>query len=65
MVQQHMEEQVQNKQDDDQLNNIPDNDIQIGYRQYFNEYELIQDEDLRKFDMTDNIVKSPPTRKLR
>ena len=40
MIQQDMDEQVQNKQDDLWIK-IPDNDIEIGQKQDFNDYELI------------------------
>ena len=35
--------------------NIPGDDIEIGKRQTFNDYELIQEEYLRNFGMMDNV----------
>ena len=57
MIQQERDEHVQNRQDDDLWVKVPDNDIEIGQRQDLNDYELIQEEYLRNFDMTCNIEK--------
>ena len=57
MIQQNMGEQIQNKLDADLWIKIPDNDIKIGLRQDFNDYELMQEEHLRNFDMRGNTEK--------
>ena len=55
-MQQDIHEHVLNKQDDLWIS-IPNDDIEIGHRQDFNDYELIQEEYLRNFGMMDNIEK--------
>ena len=59
MKQQDMDDQVQNMHDDLWIK-IPDIDIEIGQRLGMNDYELIQEEYLRNFDMIDNIEKPQP-----
>ena len=60
MIQQAMDEHVQNMQDDYLWVKVLDNHIEIVQRQYFNDYELIQEEYLRNLEMTDNTEKPYP-----
>ena len=55
-MQQDIHEKVKNKQDD-LWSYIPHDDIEIGQIQYFNDYELVQEEYLRNVGMMDNIEK--------
>ena len=57
IIKQNMGEQVQNMQDDLWIK-ISDNDIKIGQWQDFNDYELIQEEYFRNFNMTHTIEKT-------
>ena len=63
MIQQDRDEHLQNRQDDDLLVKAAGNDIEIGQRQDFNDYELIQEEYLRNLEMTDNTEKPSPPEK--
>ena len=54
MIQQERDEHVQNRQDDNLWVKLPDNDIEIGLRQDFNDYELHQEEYLRNLEMMNN-----------
>ena len=42
------------------MDQSPDNDIGIGKRQDFNDYESIQEEYMRNLEMTDNTEKCYP-----